>query len=652
MSSPPSSTPPISFAIEVAIAIGLAVVTGLLYANTLGVPFVFDDWQNIENNPLIRVRGWDLDALYQAAFASPSPRPIANLSFALNYSLGGLDVRGYHGFNIVVHWINGWLVYCLAIRVQRDAARVAGRPASSAPQQVAMALTAAGLFVAHPIQTQSVTYIVQRMTSLSVLFGLLSFLLFLRTRDEPPGRRQWPRLLAAFLCWVLAMATKQIAAPLPILALLYEWFFHRDLASGWIRRNAAWFAATLATLAGVSLLYLHRLPFGYENRPFDMGERVLTQLRVLWLYLGLLAYPAPSRLNLAHDFPISHTLLDPPTTLLALLGLIGLAAFSILFARRERLISYCILWFLGTLAIESSVIALELVYEHRLYLPMVMIAIAGSDLLFRLSPQRIAAASACAFALVVVLGLATVTRNEVWRDRISLWSDTVSKSPGDHRAQNNLGDALSDAGDLEAALAHLEHAVDLAPEYVRARHNLARTLQILGRPEEAAIQYRELINQTPNDALALRDLGTALEASGELNAALDAYSRSVAERPGYFEANFDLGMLLARRGEASAAAEQLSRAIKLRPTHAEAHHALGLLYAQQGRIEQALPILIRAIELDPALGAAHLHLGMLYGVLKQWDLAERHLREALKIDPENSEASAKLQQLEELRAKS
>lgn len=402
------ASPMLRFAPAAAAAIVVSALGAGLYANSLHAPFVFDDLQNIAANPLLQVSDWSFAALRRAAFESPSPRPIANLSFVLSWAQGGGDPFPFHVFNVAVHIVNAWLVGLLAWRVLSDSARVSGRPLDRR-RRFAVATTAALLFVSHPVATQAVTYSVQRMTSLAVGFSLLAFLAYLRGRDAPAGGRRRAWWSAAALAWVLALGSKQIAAPLPLLAIAYEWFFRQDLSRAWLRHSRAWLlaiaAAVLAAVAAVALW--HDFALQYDHRSYDLVERQLTQFRVLCFYLGLIAFPAPWRLNLTHDFEVSHSLVDPLSTAFALLGLVGLAAAGVLVARRERLLAFTILWFFVTLAIESSIIALELVYEHRLYLPMVLIAILVADTIFRLSSPRLA--PAIAISLLVVAGLSTWT---------------------------------------------------------------------------------------------------------------------------------------------------------------------------------------------------------------------------------------------------
>ena len=212
-----------------AIAIALlSVLCAAIYSNTLTGPFVYDDSPNIVNNEWIRVADLQPSTLWRAGMESRCTRPVAYMSFALNYYFGEFEVRGYHIVNTLIHAIAGLLVYLLAIDwFTRQ--RGLGRP------QIA-ALLAAAIFIAHPIQTQSVSYVVQRMSSMATLFCLLAFVLFIRGRSRE-GAGRFVFWLASAFAWLLALGTKQTAMPLPLLFVLYEWYFRQDLSVAWLRKR-------------------------------------------------------------------------------------------------------------------------------------------------------------------------------------------------------------------------------------------------------------------------------------------------------------------------------------------------------------------------------------------------------------------------------
>jgi hypothetical protein len=239
-----------------------------------------------------------------------------------------------------------------------------------------VALFASLIFISHPIQTQSVTYIVQRMASMGGMFYLLSLVLYVKARLSTGWSRVFyiGGMLGSYL---LGVFSKENVAILPVFIGLYEFFFFQKVDLSPKGRNIVFvLIGALIVLGAFGFFiwgerYIRLIKEGYEYRTFTMLERVLTQSRIVLYYVTLLVFPHPSRLNLDYDFPISKTILDPPTTLISILIIAALMGYSIWIAKRKPVLSYFTLWYFGNLAIESSVFPLEMVYEHRLYLPAV-----------------------------------------------------------------------------------------------------------------------------------------------------------------------------------------------------------------------------------------------------------------------------------------
>ncbi len=625
----------------------IAVCVGI-YSNAVDASFQFDDFPNIVENPHVRVTSFDLPQLYEAAFASPSRRrPVANLSFGLNYLVGKYDVRGYHIVNIAVHGINGILVYLLALATFRRAlpGAAVGRAGLST---ASMALFAALVFTAHPVQTESVTYVVQRMTSLAATFYLLSLLLYVIGRSAHVPWRRWTSWAGSFAAWVLALGTKPIAAILPFIVLLYEWYFFRGPSRGELKRNLAYAGAASLLFGLAAFVYFGGNPFtevfsAYSHRDFTMGQRVLTQFRVVAFYISLVLFPHPSRLNLDHHISTSRSLLDPGTTLLSLLALVGLIGLALHLARKERLISFCIVWFCLTLAIESSVVGLEMVFEHRLYLPMLGVSLAAAKLLFASLSAWRPVAVAVAAAIVLALGVATHARNEVWQDRITLWSDVVRKSPRHARAHNNLGNALNDQGRREEALDHYAESLRLAPGSAVVHFNFGLALERLGEVDRAVEEYRKALGLDARQEEARVNLAQILRRRGDLDAAIGHYQTILRFASRSARAHAELGILHGELGNADLAAAHLVEATRIDPederakallealrlAHPEVvaraiegprsetdrarsaaeHVARGDRLARGGALAQAREHYARALGLDPEYAAAHLGMG-------------------------------------------
>ncbi len=525
----------------------LALAVAIAYTNAVHGEFIFDD-ARIYNNPHIRITTLTWSSVREAMFESePVTRPVANLSFALNYLAGGYRVEGYRLTNIAIHLASGFMLYLLfCITLQSPALSGSGQGRMMGrldPQW--LAFFAALLWLVHPLQTQAVTYVVQRMTSLAALLSLLSLYWYVRFRQAAAGPgRGWLYFAASCLAGLLAMGCKESSVTLPFFILLYEWYFLEDLDTNWLRRRAVPVALAVLLVGGVALLILGPDPVAqvlntYQSRPFTPLERLLTEWRVLFFYLSLLALPLPGRLNLDHDFTVSTSLLHPATTIAAGAGLLILLAAAVWAARRERLLSFAILWFFGNLVVESSVIGLELVFEHRLYLPAMFLfiaAVAGGD---RLVPSR-RAKSVVLVALALLLAFWTSERNRVWHDRISLWSDVVAKSPGKARPHNNLGVALKRHGRLAEAEVQYRAAIKADPTFYESYNNLANILVMEVRRDEALALYDKALELKPGSAMLHNNIGRLLMEKGRYGRAMMHFAEALRLDPDFADARYNL----------------------------------------------------------------------------------------------------------------
>jgi tetratricopeptide (TPR) repeat protein len=576
------------------------LILGILsYSNTLEVPFYFDDEQNIVKNPLIRLTSLTFDHITKAALQSyASNRPVANVSFALNYYFHQYDVIGYHAVNITIHVLTGILLYLLIRMTLRTPAL-----GSWHRSHYWIALFAALLWLVHPIQTQSVTYIVQRMNSMSAMFYVLSFLCYVKGRLVKNNQRSWPWFSGCAVAGILALGSKEIAATLPFFIFLYEWYFFQDLNKAWLKRHLPYIVGTLIFLGLLACLYLGTNPLrdvlsGYKHRDFTLTQRVLTEFRVVIHYISLLVYPHPSRLNLDYDFPLSYSLLRPMTTLFSMAAIVALIGLAVYLAKKERLISFCILWFFGNLAIESSVIALEIVYEHRTYLPSMLFFLPILSLTYRYIRSDWVVIGLVS-ATVLLFCLWTHERNSLWGDRVALWRDCVNKSGNKARPHNNLGLALAEQRRFEEAIVHYTEALRLYPDYARAHNNSGLALAEQRRFEEAIVHYAEALRITPDFAEAHNNMGSALAGQGKLQEAIAHYAEALRIYPDYAKAYNNLGNALAMQGKLQEAIAHYAKALRMDPDYASAHNNWGNALAVQGELQEAVAHYAEALRIDP-----------------------------------------------------
>ncbi|MBW1989477.1 MAG: tetratricopeptide repeat protein, partial [Deltaproteobacteria bacterium] len=427
-----------------------------------------------------------------------------------------------------------------------------------------------------------------------------------------PGRGKTIRFAVSGACGLLALGSKENAATLPLFVALYEWFFFQDLSLAWVRDNARKLALAGAAGAVLAVVYLAGAGWAnmvqdYEQHGFTMVQRVMTEWRVVVLYLSLFVFPHPSRLSVAHDIPLSHGLVTPPSTLAAALFLLALFAGAVALARRERFLSFAVLWLLGNLVVESSVIGLDLVFEHRMYLPMALLPPAAAVFLFRWVPKKtVAAAFLC--VLIAVFGAWTIQRNAVWKSAEALWTDAVQKAPGLAVPHNNLAAAY----------------------YNQGRYALA------------AEQYNQTLALDPDNLLALYNLGVLYHQAGRPDLAADCLQKALAVQPGYMDALNELGVVYLDAGLLDKAEDTFRRALAINPDSAPAYANLGVVLMRMGRVKDAVQAEFEAIQIDPEYVDAQVNMAV---TLIAWGRpadAEKHLRKALEIDPGNIRAKKNL----------
>ena len=488
-----------------------------VYAPGLQGPFVFDDYPNIVANKLVAVDTLDGEELRDAAFSlgsRPYPhRGLARLSFALNYYFAGgqFDAFAFKLTNVVIHVLNGLLVYWLSVLLLRRYAGVARAPSAEAgwsAMQSYLPLLVAALWVLHPIQLTSVLYVVQRMTSMAAFFVLAGLVLFVAGRIRLESGR------ASGLAWMFAGLAggvglgyfcKQNAVLLPFYAFLVELFFFRHEALPRVarRRLYGFYALTvglpvLAGLAGLVFAW-DVIVAGYAHRDFTPWERLLTESRVLFFYLGLLLVPHIRAFGLYHDdIALSTGLLEPWTTLVSVLAwavLVGLALWGV---RRRALWSFAVLWYLVGHSLESSLVSLELVYEHRNYVPSFGILFAVAYYLVN-GLNRLANGRRLVYPvaglLVVVLAFTTFTRAGIWGDRYTVIEFSLRNHPNSSRTHGEFAITNAQYSDDDVELSYKHWAI-------AARLNPSSVLELIGMAKVLAAQIPAFEKQGEGGGIA------------------------------------------------------------------------------------------------------------------------------------------------------
>ena len=612
------------------IVIGLTIWA---YAPALDAGFVLDDEPNIVDSPAVH---WDeiswenLDLILNASLLQS--RPVANLSFAIDHLAWGLDPGGFHQTNIIIHLAVGSVLLWICLLYARFSSQAPQLPTGRRSTLI-LALVCVSVFLVHPLNTQAVTYVVQRMASLAALFALLSFASYLMARYRVTSRSGW-WYMAAALFWLLALGSKENAILLlPVIALYEACFFRSEwqqrveqtLNGNWNRQWTirAWIVAfVFCVLAGwvvtVSSDAVSWLST-FGGRDFSGLERTFTQTRVQIFYLSLLLWPSPARLSLEHDFAVSHGLLDPVTTLFATFACVVLLATAIFLCVRRPRYGFPVFAYMLFHAIEAGPVSLELVFEHRMYLPSTMLVLLGAVLLVDAKPRTQLVALAAIFILCIPLAHSTYTRNQVWADPITLQADIAHKSPNKARAHHNFARALREAGRTEEALTVVQRAIQLDPRDDRPYRLLGDILLDLDRPLEALQAFQAALQFKPNSMAPILGIGRALVADDREEEAFRHYLEN--------------GTQFGQGGSPWQAIPVLKEAVALRAEDAEAHHALGSAYLMIQKHSEAIERFRAALQLDPIKYESWYNLGLSADALSLRDEAIRAYEEFIEHAP-------------------
>jgi tetratricopeptide (TPR) repeat protein len=577
-----------------------------LYGRVLHAPFVFDDAIMIAAPETQTVT---LGGVIEVV-AAPVPRKLTRASFALNFLAGGLDPFGYHLANLVIHAANGLLLFLLARRLfdLLPADHPWRHRAGTA------AFLGATLWLVHPVQIQAVTYVWQRATSLSAFFYLLCVLSYVEARTVA-GPRRVIAVCAAAIAGVLALSAKENAGSLPGALALIELCLLRE--QGVHSMRLAWkpIAAAVAMTLLIAGNYLGprfvtMMASDFARRGFTLSERLLSESRVVVYYLSLLVLPLPSRLTLDYDIRISHGLLDPWTTLPAVLLVTGLALLGLALWRRAPLLAMAILWFLGLLAIESTVVPLDLAYEHRLYLPSTLpIVFLAAAVIAAWEQDKRARWLLMPASVMAVATLAVWTwqRNEVWRNPVTLWADTAAKSPHKARVHGNLAKVMLEAGNPAAALAEYERAHALDPQLPEPLNAQAVIyLDYFDDAVRARGILADLERRAPAYVPALVNRGVLEMRAGDQAAAARAFSRVIERDARNPVAIYNLAALNVNARRYAEAEARLNDGIRFWPAQPRLRALLALVYLKRGdraRSEETLAIATSLAPSDPMVRA-------------------------------------------------
>lgn len=608
--------------VHAALSVLLMGLCAGLYVWTADFPMAFDDEPYLKSNPLF-LNGGTFDYLKDFNEFVTRPlrmgsdpdyavnavlRPIAYASFRMNYQMDAFNPHWYRLVNVAIHALNAILIYALVTVLLRRSKLAANLQRSSV---LFISATAALLFVAHPLATESVTYIIQRFTSLGVLFSLLSLCLYFASSSMQSRAGRWLLRGGAVVAVLLAMQTKEDAFMIPLLAVVLDWLvIGTRLRAALIRALPLLLCMPVIPVLVLMMAAAHHGGFDFNaainivnsrDAPLSHWQYFVTELTVMTHYLRQIFWP--KGMNLDPEWPLYGSLFQGPVLLaLAVLSGMVLAAWGLVrwFRGDVRFVLgfACVCWFFITISVSSGLVPLpDLVAEHRSYLPSIGIFILVACLLdwLRSSTSGIRARMLRVvipvFTLLCVVALSwkTCIRNDVWRTTERLWEDTVAKSPGKYRTWGNLGAAYSNAGKNEEAVHCFREALKVEPRFQNGLLNLSNSLLRLNRPKEALDTTLQLINidksATSKQPVAYT-LGLSLAGVGRYDEAVSVFRDILATMPEDPQTNKALGLVYYHTGLPHRALNHYQLVARLQPEDPHIHkliEAAELAMAAKGR---------------------------------------------------------------------
>ncbi len=623
------------------IIIGLAGLAA--YGRSFTVPFFFDDRPGIIDNASIR----HLSDLRHVFWAPPEAggsagRPLVNASLAVNYALGGLDVTGYHAFNLAVHLLAGCLLFGV-IRRTVEARLGDGEQPWTTRRSYWVGFLAALVWTVHPLGSESVVCTIQRnevMLGAAFLFSLYAFI-----------RGWW---VASVVGCLIAIACKEVAAVLPLILLAYD----RTFVAGTFRlalRRRAYYLSLAASWIALAFILLGTRQRG-DSVGFGLGvsswDYLLTQCRAICLYLRLCVWPSPLVVDYGNGVVRSlGAVAGRGGLILALLGAGAVAFFSP--RKFWQAVGFLVVWFFVILAPSSSVVPLvtQTMAEHRVYLSLAAVVTGGVLILFALAGAigRPALGTVACLAIAVAAAAATLHRSAELQDEFTLWQRTAADWPDNPRVFMNLGTVSSWRGHQPEAIGYFRHSLALDTQAADTRFNLAVALEKNGDNPGAAEEYRHSIRLDPSLPAVRLEYGRFLAKEADFDGAISEFEAALRLRPeseralsSLAQAHLGAADLLARENRLAEALPHVLSAVTIQPDNPQALNNLGTVQSALGRHAEALAAFARAIRAHPDYVEARYNLAAELADAGRYTEARDQLAEVVRLKPDDPQAREEL----------
>ncbi|CAK8720755.1 MAG: hypothetical protein CDV28_10763 [Candidatus Electronema aureum] len=628
----------------------IACIVFVTYSNTFNASWQLDDEPNITNNSKIHVTTLNFHQINNTFRANPIVndklyRPLPCLTFGLNWYVGQGNVFGYHIVNLAIHILTTWFLFLslhllLHIHYQKKY-----------PAQFffTAALFGTLFWALAPIQTQAVTYIVQRMASMAAMFTIIAIYAYLRGRTE----RKYAWFILCLLSFFAALASKENAILLPLSLVLIEFaFFPHRITKKQLFRLI--FSSLIILIAGFLFVRygLGLVPFklsnplsfldSYANRSFSFSERILTQPRIVLMYLSQIFLPVVEQFSIEHDIVMSSSLFFPWTTLPAMLTILLSILAAIFFLKKYPLICFPVLFFFLNHVVESTILQLELIFEHRNYLPSFFLFLPIGVLIARIlysnpkqSAFRQVTAALCSIFFLIVFGQATYTRNLAWATEYTLWADAIRKAPNSSRAAHHLGKWHYYSKNYNHAIYYFQLALRSTDKAPTPKYSKYLVLNALGLSYAALGKHNQAILYL-NQCLELGDYAECLQNRSVVYADKKMYKQALTDATQLANSVTDyiyqlnVAIVAFEAGNYATSYGYLKKIINFSLENHQVMHLAGLLLMKEGAYPNSLFFLKQANKLAPDEISYQLTLAAAYHVDHQPALTETVLNDIFK----------------------
>jgi tetratricopeptide (TPR) repeat protein len=593
------------------------------YSDSFNGPFILDDTVTVDKPSAKHL--WPIRPILAG------PRPVVELTLALNYTLGGPGVKGYHDFNLIIHLLAGLILFGVMHRTL-TMPRLAGR--FTEQNATALAFCTALLWTLHPLQTESVTYVIQRAESLMGLFYLLALYCLIRSASSSHPVA-WA--ITAVVSCALGMGCKAVMASAPLMLLLYDRIFITGSFRETLRRRWGLYLGLAVTWLVLwrsiaEAFGAHAVSAGFNLASVTPRQYAQSQPAVVLHYLALAFWP--TGLCLDYDWPVAEKLADilPGAIVIGVL----LAATLVALVRRPTW-GFAGAWFFLILAPSSSFMPIkDLAFEHRMYLPLAAVAaaavvaifLAGERLARRLGEteaERALSAELLTIVLAIsaaaMLGALTWLRNAQYQSGIAIWQDTVNKARDNPRAWNNLADALINADKYDEVLRCCEEAIRLRPTFPEPYNNRGLWYAKQGQFKEAVDDYSMAIEMRENFPMAYNNRAAACIHLGQYEKAIQDCRRAIELDPEFAMAYYNLGEACAKTGDDAGVIAACSKAIELKWNYAEIYNDRGNAYLSEGQYAAAISDFDKALEMKQDLPETYKSRAKAHYYAKEYDAA-------------------------------